>query len=142
MSDRANTPDVRNPDGSLTIRMKRACNGCGQYVGDADDRDVDEHGNLTDVRAECSHCRPLVELEAAGCQTWHLTPRSIGRIDDAIDRDGRYAKGYWEDVNGKLTVTGLRLGSGPDRIVAKFGDWVIRHLDGTWAVHKAPDSAS
>lgn len=141
MSERTHTPDRVNDDGSRTITMKRACNGCGQHLGDVDNRDVDQHGNLTDVRAECDHCRPLVELEAAGCKTWQLTPRSLNRIDDEIDRDGIYAKGYWENVNDKLTVTGLRIGTYETRTVAKFGDWIIRHPDGRWSVHTAPVQA-
>jgi hypothetical protein len=80
----------------------------------------------------------LVALEAAGCKTWQLTERSIGRIDDAVDRDGIYAKGYWQEVDGTLTVVGLRIGSGGDRLVARFGDTVIRHPDGRWSVHPAP----
>lgn len=141
MSERTHTPDRVNDDGSRTITMKRACNGCGQHLGDVDNRDVDDNGNLTDVRAECDHCRPLVELEAAGCKTWQLTPRSLNRIDDEIDRDGIYAKGYWENVDGKLKVTGLRVGEGPGRVVAHFGDWIIRYPDGHWGIHKAPVQA-
>ncbi|GFH34349.1 hypothetical protein [Streptomyces pacificus] len=145
IAPRTNTPDkvTANDDGrkSTTIKLKRACNGCGQTLGDADNRDVDQHGNLTDVRHECPTCQPLLELEAAGCKTWQLTQRNIGDIDDAVDRDGIYAKGYWETVDGKLTVTGLRIGSGPDRIVARFGDFIIRHPDGNWST-RTPAAAS
>ncbi|MGW3400753.1 hypothetical protein [Streptomyces zhihengii] len=122
--------------------MKRACNGCGQHLGDADNRDVDNHGNLTDVRSECHNCRPLVELEAAGCKTFHLTLRTIARIDNLVDRDGHYAKGYFEAVDGKTTCVGLRIGTGEDRIVARYGDHLVRHPDGTWTVHQAPEKAS
>lgn len=142
MNPRTNTPDRVNADGSRTIKMKRACNGCGQLLGDVDNRDVDDHGNLTDVRGECPTCLPLLELELAGCKVWRLTERSYERIDHEIDRDGIYAKGYWETVDGKLTVTGLRIGSGESRIVARFGDWVIRHPDGRWSIHKPPAAVS
>lgn len=142
MTTRTNTPDRTrlNEEGRkvTTMRVKRACNGCGVLLGDLDDRDVDEHGNLTDVRSECSTCRPLVELEASGCRTWQLTRRNIGDIDDEIDRDGVYAKGYWQSVDGKSTVVGLRIGSGETRLVALFGDFIIRHPNGLWAVQKAP----
>jgi hypothetical protein len=84
---------------------------------------------------------PAVEAEAAGCKTWQLTRRNIGRIDDEVDRDGIYAKGYWQEVDGKLTVVGLRIGSGEDRVVARFGDTVIRHPDGRWSVQPAPAAA-
>lgn len=143
---RINTPDMVTvgADGhkSTSFTLKRACNGCGTLLGDVDNRDVDPGGNLTDVRAECPACQPLVALEAAGCRTWHLTRRSLPAIDDAVDRDGVYAKGYWQDVDGKLSVTGLRIGTGEQRIVAYFGDWVVRHPDGRWAVHKSPNEAT
>lgn len=138
---RTHTPDRVNDDGSRTITMKRCCNGCGEYVGDVDNRDVDKHGNLTDVRGECGNCRPLVELEAAGCETWQLTPRDFSRIDAEIDRLGVYAKGFTEYVDGKLTVVGLRVGEKPGHVVARFGDWIIRHPDGGFTVHKAPAPA-
>ncbi|MFJ6085098.1 hypothetical protein ACIQI8_27190 [Streptomyces sp. NPDC092369] len=143
---RTNTPDRQtiNDEGRAvtTLRIKRACNGCGLYLGDADNRDVDEHGNLTDVRAECAICAPLVEFEAQGCATWQVTPRSISQVGDELDRLGVYAKGYWEDVDGKLAVTGLRVGTGATRVVAKYGDWLVRHPDGQFAVHPAPAVAS
>jgi hypothetical protein len=142
MNTRINTPDRANEDGSTTFTLKRACNGCGQYLGDVDNRDVDAHGNLTDVRGECEHCRPLVELEAAGCKTWEVTPRSISRIDGELDRLGVFAKGYWQEVDGKLQVTGLRVGTGETRVVAFWGDWLVMHRDGTCTVHKAPEAAS
>jgi len=81
---------------------------------------------------------PLAELEATGCRTWQLTRQNIAQIDDEIDKDGIYAKGYWQDVDGKLTVVGLRIGVGETRLVARFGDWIARHPDGRWTVHKAP----
>lgn len=146
IAPRTNTPDREsvNDEGRkvTTVKLKRCCNGCGQYLGDADNRDVDDNGNLTDVRHECPTCQPLLELEAAGCKVWQLTERSINRVDDEVDRDGIYAKGYFESVGGKVVCTGLRIGSGETRIVAKFGNWVIRHPDGRWSVHKAPEAVS
>lgn len=138
---RTNTPDRRNPDGSTTILLKRCCNGCGQYLGDVADWDVDDRGELTDVRGECVHCKPLVDLEAAGCRTWELTRRTIASVDNDIDQYGVFAKGYWQEVDGKLQVVGLRIGTGETRVVAYFGDWIIRHPDGKFAVHSAPKEA-
>jgi hypothetical protein len=148
MNARINTPDriTVNEQGErvTTFTLKRACNGCGQLLGDVDNRDVDAHGNLTDVRGECDHCRPLVDLEAAGCKTWELTPRSISRVAEGIDRlrPWVFTKGYWESVDGKLQVVGLRVGQYPNHIVARFGDWIIRHPDGRFTVHKAPEATS
>lgn len=144
MAARAHTPDLKkiNNEGrtTTTFHLKRACNGCGQHLGDLDNRDIDQHGNITDVRAECAHCQPLVELEAQGCRTWQLTPRSINQIDDAIDHDGIYAKGYFEAVDNKTVCVGLRIGTGETRLVARYGDWVIRHPKGRWSVHHAPQT--
>jgi hypothetical protein len=148
MSARINTPDriTVNEQGKkvTTFTLKRACNGCGQLLGDVDNRDVDARGNLTDVRAECGHCRPLVELEAAGCQTWKLTPRSFARVADVIDRlrPWVFTKGYWQNVDGKLQVVGLRVGERPNHVVAFWGDWLVRHPDGKFTVHKAPEATS
>jgi hypothetical protein len=144
MSARPNTPDYVNDDGSTTITVKRACNGCGQYVGDLDNRDINDHGGLTDVRRECPNCRALVESEAAGCATWHLTERSFNRVADEIDRQRPwvFTKGYWQEVDGKLQVVGLRVGEYPNHVVAYFGDWLIRHPDGRFSVHKAPEAVT
>jgi hypothetical protein len=138
MTTRTHTPDRANDDGSTTIHVKRACNGCGHLLGDVDNRDITDHGGLTDVRAECGHCAPLVALEAAGCRTWQLTERSYPRVDHEIDRLGVFAKQFTEMVDGKVTTVGMRIGVKPGHVVACFGDWIIRHPDGRWSVHPAP----
>lgn len=135
------TPDRRNDNGSTTITVKRCCNGCGTKLGDVTDREVNRAVAglpLEDVRRECAHCRPLVELEAAGCKTWQITERSVSRVDWELDRLDVYAKGYWRDDDGKLKVVGLRVGTGETRVVAYFGDWLVMHPDSTFTVHKAP----
>ena len=150
---RTNTPDRVNDDGSTTIKLKRACNGCGQLLGDLDNRDVDANGNLTDVRAECPTCTPLLQLEANGCDVRRLTERSIGGLWRWIDNGKPF---YVDDPTRKtygpdgcppgLKVDGLSVYSARqdgdeirhDRHVARFGDWIIRHPDGRWSVHKAP----
>lgn len=71
---------------------------------------------------------------AADCVTWLVTPQTIAAVDDAVDQYGVYAKGYFEFVDGRTTVVGLRVGSGPDRVVARFGDTLVRHPDGRWSV--------
>lgn len=137
------TPDRVNDDGSTTITMQRACNGCGQLLGDVTDIEVDRAiAGLPplDVRAECGHCRPLVELEAQGCQTWELTPRSYSLVAHEIDqlKPWVFTKGYWQEVDGELQVVGLRIGQYPGHVVAYFGDWIVRHPDGGFTVHRSP----
>lgn len=146
MNARSFTPDVVTvgEDGrkTTTMHLKRCCNGCGVQLGDVEDRDIDNNGNLTDVRGECANCRPLVEAEAAGCRTWQLYPRDFNRIADEIDRlrPWVYTKPFWQPAgeDQKNTVVGLRIGQGEGRVVAYFGDWIIRHPDGGFTIHKAP----
>jgi hypothetical protein len=125
--------------------MKRVCNGCGEYVGDVTDAELDcaaEGHPLPDVRGECAHCAPVVEAETAGCRTWQLTPQSFLRVMDEIDRlrPWVFTKGYTRGVGPmqRLTTVGLRVGQRPDHVVAFWGDWIIRHPNGTFTVHKAP----
>lgn len=142
MQPRTHTPDHTTTEHGhtvTTIKLKRACNGCGQLLGDLDDRDINQHGQLTDARAECPNCTPLVELEAAGCKTWHLYRRDLDEIDGELDDLGVFTKGYFETIDGELKLTGLRIGEKPGHVVAYFGDWIIRHPDGRFSVHHAPD---
>lgn len=143
MTARPFTPDrVETTEDGRTVtrlRVKRCCNGCGTALGDVVGRDVDGLGNLTDVRAECEHCRPLVEAEAAGCTTWHLLPRDLSENRFTVLR--RLAKPYREpDETGRLVFQGITLPGGPDRddLIARFGDWIIRHPDGHFTTHPAP----
>lgn len=49
------------PDTSTTIKMKRACNGCGTRLGDVTDQEMARAINglpLPDVRKECPTCGP------------------------------------------------------------------------------------
>jgi hypothetical protein len=68
------------PDTSTTIKMKRACNGCGTRLGDVTDAEMARAINglpLPDVRRECPTCGPTapeprclpapVTLGAADC---------------------------------------------------------------------------
>ena len=150
MNARTHTPDrvTVDADGrkTTTFKVKRACNGCGQYLGDVTQAEMDRVVAglpAEDVRAECARCAPLVELEAQGCRTWQLTPRSYPRVAHEVDqlRPWVFTKGYWQEVDGKLQVVGLRIGEYPDHVVAYFGDWIVRHPDGRWSVHKAPVTA-
>lgn len=61
MTQRTHTPDRVNDDGTTTIKLKRACNGCGQQLGDITDQEMTAAINsrpLPDVRRECPACGP------------------------------------------------------------------------------------
>ena len=82
---------------------------------------------------KATHAAPVTE--------WQLTWDNLAEIDDQVDADDVYAKGYWENVDGKLVVTGLRIGTGETRIVARFGDTIIRHAAGRYSVRPAQSGA-
>jgi len=55
------TPDEKLPEGGTRVTVKRACNGCGELLGDVTDAEMDRAvAGLPseDVRAECPRCRP------------------------------------------------------------------------------------
>ncbi|MFI8535409.1 hypothetical protein ACIGMX_34830 [Streptomyces aquilus] len=55
------TPDRVNGDGTTTMRSKRACNGCGQLIGDVTEQETNRVVaglGLPDVRRECPTCGP------------------------------------------------------------------------------------
>lgn len=75
---RPSTPDRVNGDGSTTIKLKRCCNGCGQYLGDVSDQEMARAINglpLPDVRRECPTCGPTA-------------PEPACRPVRAVDGDG------------------------------------------------------
>lgn len=66
---RAYTHDVRHPDGSLTITMKRACNGCDALIGDATEAEIDAAVAslpLPDVTGECPACTTAASTALEG----------------------------------------------------------------------------
>lgn len=53
------TPDTVNENGSHRVRIMRACNGCGQLIGDVMDDEIEAAVMglpSSDVRAECDTC--------------------------------------------------------------------------------------
>ncbi|MGW0033638.1 hypothetical protein ACWDXD_27975 [Streptomyces sp. NPDC003314] len=70
-----------------------------------------------------------------------LTPETIAAVDQWLDDADVFAKGYWQYVDGKLTTVGLRIGEGWNKVVAFFGDTVVRHQDGSHSVLSAKDAA-
>lgn len=70
-------------------------------------------------------------------QSWTLAPETYRAVDDAVDYDGVFAKSYWQEVDGKLTPVGIRIGGRP-HVVAFFGDTVTRTAPGVYTVERAP----
>lgn len=63
-----------------------------------------------------------------------LTPSNLYDVDTWLDNAGAFAKQFTESVAGELIVTGLRIGQRPDHVVAKFGNTIVRHYDGSHTV--------
>ena len=95
-------------------------------------------GGITLDHVDIDHDSPLGDGEILAHT---LTVDNLNRFDDWLDKLGIFAKGYWETVDGKLAVTGLRIGSDySDRMVARFGDTIIRRADGSFYVRTAVTS--
>jgi hypothetical protein len=104
---------------------------------------VSVHGYAGGIRLDhidIDHDSPLREGERLAHT---LTVENLTRFDDWLDKLDVFAKGYWETVDGKLTVTGLRIGSDyADRVVARFGDTIIWQADGSFTVRKPAKAVS
>lgn len=95
-------------------------------------------GGISLEHIDIDHNSPLGDGEVLAHT---LTVDNEGRFDRWLDDLGVFTKGYWEFVDGKLVTTGLRIGSGADRVVAKYGDTIIRHADGHFSVRQATEAA-
>ncbi|WP_405944692.1 hypothetical protein [Streptomyces sp. NBC_00932] len=63
-----------------------------------------------------------------------LTPANLYEVDTWLDNAGVFAKQFWETIDGELVITGLRIGADQNRIVAKFGNTIVRHYGGSHTV--------
>jgi hypothetical protein len=67
---RPNTP-LRHQGGQTIAVLKRACNGCGDELGDATPEEIElvnagRKADLPDVRGECLRCSALVQIAGVG----------------------------------------------------------------------------
>lgn len=96
-------------------------------------------GGITLEHIDIDHDSPLLRGELLAHV---LTEATYGRIDRWLDDIGIFAKGYWQEVDGKLITTGLRIGEKPGHVVAKFGDTIIWHGDRSFSVRQSEVAAS
>lgn len=99
---RTHTPDRTNLDGSTTIKLKRACNGCGHQLGDVTDQEMARGINglpLPDVRKECPTCGPTApEPRCLPVNTvWGDEP-CVEQTCDHHPTDGDYCEAVTEQV--------------------------------------------
>lgn len=79
------TPDVHNENGSTTIKTKRACNGCGDLLGDitVEEYNASVEGRpLPDVRDECARCNGTAEQPITANGAEPLTMLSPTAVQD------------------------------------------------------------
>lgn len=105
------TADQRNADGSTTLTIRRACNGCGRRIGDATPEEINRAVAglpLPDVTAECGCTsgriavyRKLIDLSFPGpvMRYYYLTERHgqpwAADLDSAVTEAGEPFE--WED---------------------------------------------
>ncbi|MFG2734431.1 hypothetical protein ACGFX7_06370 [Streptomyces harbinensis] len=82
---------------------------------------------------------PLSRVDAG---PWKLTPENYGHIDEATDRDNTFAKQYTAALDGQIVTVGMRIGERPDRVIARFGDVIVRHGSGVYTVRSAESGAA
>lgn len=107
MADRPNTPDRVNEDGSRTITTKRACNGCGDLLGDLTDQEMAAAIGgrpLPDVRRECPACGPTAPEPT--CIPMVLNSGDLLCLELECDHDGVSESTYCDQV-GEETVCAI-----------------------------------
>lgn len=100
---RTNTPDRTNPDGSTTIKMKRACNGCGERLGDITDEEMTAAINgrpLPDVRRECPNCGPTAP--APVCKPMKIFGGDALCMELECNHEGVSETSYCEEVGEEV----------------------------------------
>ncbi|MFF1348451.1 hypothetical protein ACFVZJ_21150 [Streptomyces sp. NPDC058322] len=78
------------------------------------------------------HTDDCDDTSCARCRT--LTPSNLYDVDTWLDNANVFAKQYREQVDGELVITGLRIGQGENRVIAMFGNTIVRHYDGRHTV--------
>lgn len=97
------TPDRTNADGSTTITTKRACNGCGQTLGDATDAEMGRAITglpLPDVRGECPTCGSTAPEPS--CTPVKLAIGDVLCLELECDHDGVSEDSYCEEVGEEV----------------------------------------
>ncbi|MFF7142303.1 hypothetical protein ACFZB5_13775 [Streptomyces nodosus] len=91
--------DRTNADGSTTIKMKRACNSCGQRLGDVTDTEMALAVNglpLPDVRKECPACAPTAPEPA--CRPMSIVAGDALCLEVECDHDLEDGAEYCDEV--------------------------------------------
>jgi hypothetical protein len=78
------------------------------------------------------HTDDCDDTSCVRCRT--LTPSNLYAVNAWLDNASVFTKQYRENVDDELIITGLRIGQRPNHVVAKFGNTIVRHYDGSHTV--------
>jgi hypothetical protein len=124
---RTHTPDRINPDGSTTIKMKRACNGCGQHLGDVTEQEMACGINglpLPDVRKECPTCAPTAPEPK--CVPTHVLSGDTACLEFDCGHDREDGADYCDQVDEHhICVTHSVIGK--DGTITRSAPWPCEH---------------
>ncbi|MFD3336099.1 hypothetical protein ACFWV1_26145 [Streptomyces sp. NPDC058700] len=130
MTTRTNTPDRTNPDGTRTITTKRACNGCGQLIGDITTAEMNaavDGRPLPDVRRECPTCAATAPPPA--CMPATVVAGDILCLELDCDHEadeGEYCEQVREEHICNTHSTSVAAESGRDEIT-HAEPWPCQH---------------
>lgn len=100
---RTDTPDRINSSGSRTITTKRACNGCGQLLGDITNEEMAAAiagRPLPDVRRECPACGPTAP--APQCRPVTLIAGDQLCLESECDHELAAESGHCDEVREEI----------------------------------------
>ncbi|MFJ8798462.1 hypothetical protein [Streptomyces sp. NPDC102487] len=127
---RPNTPDVVTYDEqggkSIRITTKRACNGCGQLLGDISSHEMAlaiAGAPLPDVRSECPACAPTAPPPA--CRPTRIVSGDVLCL--GLDCDHELTAGEYCDEVGEETVCGTHSETAGDGEVTRVEPWPCQH---------------
>lgn len=156
MNQRPWTAERRNPDGTTTITVKRACNSCGRSLGDITDEEIAcavTGEPLPDVAAECGCENPATAEQQSKASTPMSTPGMGARMTHGIPEDSRAGHGspFGDAYSPIIAEVALELAKATNRFPAMRSmheGWAILHAqrdelneatDRMWAGVKSND---
>ena len=129
---RTSTPDRINPDGSRTITTKRACNGCGELIGDITDHELGAAiagRPLPDVRRECPACGPTAPEPA--CLPMQVVAGDVYCLLRDCDHDVPEDADYCDEVREEtVCATHSEFATGPEdayEVATHAEPWPCKH---------------
>ncbi|MFJ2863714.1 hypothetical protein [Kitasatospora sp. NPDC087314] len=119
--------------------------GSSRYHADAacqalDSARLNTGGTVLQITANSSTHTPCLVCVEVDRTEWTLTPANLAELWELIGP----SKPHYAAMNGRTEVDGLTIWAhnGMPRTVARFGDTITRHTDGTWTVQAATEVRS